>query len=295
MGWISRLFGREKQFRASSDLSRGVDSAKDLSGKQQRSEMVGAYDRDELHSVIRHALSPVLAELEQISERLNVISSTPDTNARRLADGVNSETMQRAIEYALAHMFRLLQQRGAGITVPAAILGKTPDGNTVLPFEPMFQYLLLVMNPLFPGLYSIQVILPSTFTKVDQLALLPNGVQTKALHINTKKAPPGFVEAIRLLQQNNANNLYLGMIEASQDATQHNLQYYPCTGSDLRNTAPDKYPDDLMLYFNTQPKPIIVQRHIPNVDEIFASLHELEAGTPSWLSRESRGTEQIEP
>lgn len=290
MGWLARLFGRKKHEIASSDHINGVSDLGNTLDKQMPDEQgsrLYSYDYNTLHEVIRLALVPALSELQQINERLDVTMAAPNAGAPVSA---NTDTVQRTIEYALAHFLGLLNKRGAGIKVNPAILGRTPDGNTALPFEPNLQHLLLVMNPLFPGLYSTQIILPSTFTKVDQLALLPNGVQTKSLHIDTRKAPAGFVEAIRSLQQNNANNLYLGVMEPGQDGSQHNLRYFPCTGSELRNPAPDRFPGDLMLYFDTQPKPIVVQRSIPNTDEVFASLHELEQGIPDWLKNETQSS-----
>lgn len=290
MGWIARLFGREKRITTSSEDAGDVHDPGITSNEQIVDEVIEQHSYGALHEAVRLALTPILTELQNIKERLEVGSLAPSASYAEASSGVTTNDTQRAIEYALAHFLGLLNQRGAGIQVNPAILRQTPDGNTALPFEPNLQYLLLVMNPLFPGLYSTQIILPSTFTKVDQLALLPNGVQTKSLHIDTRKAPPGFVEAIRSLQQNNANNLYLGMMEPGQAGSPHKLRYFPCTGSELRNPAPDKFPDDLMLYFDTQPKSIVVQRSIPNADEIFASLHELEQGTPDWLENEAHSS-----
>jgi hypothetical protein len=294
MGLFARLFGRRTKQATPifADQAGEVDSAIDTSDNQSQDENFETRSQDTLHDTLRQALAPILTELQRTNERLNTMSAHSGGNNSRLGDSGTSETMQLAIEYALAHFFGLLKKRGAGIEVNPAILGRTADGNTALPFEPKLQYLLLVMNPLFPGLYSTQIILPSTFTKVDQLRQLPNGVQTKSLHIDTKKAPLGFVEAIESLQKNNADNLYLGMMDAPEGGDRHELRYYKCTGSELRNTAPDRFPDDLMLYFDTQSKPIVVQRRIPNVDEIFAPLHELEEGTPEWLSEDGMQNEQ---
>lgn len=291
MGWIARLFGRDKQTSVSANQIGGVENLKDISGNPVLDTTVTAYSYETLHETIRLALAPALTELQEIGERLNVALATPHGGA----SSTNTEATERTVEYALAHFLGLLNNRGAGIQVNPAILGKTPDGNTVLPFEPNLQYLLLVMNPLFPGLYSAQIILPSTFTRVDQLALLPSGVRAKSLHIDTKKAPPGFVEAIRSLQENNANNLYLGMLVQAQDESRYELRYFPCTGSELRNTAPDRFPNDLMLYFDTQPRPIVLQHHVPNTEDILAALHEIENGAPDWLAKKETENQQSQP
>ncbi len=281
MGWIARLFGREKRANAPADHVEEIGAPEDMLYRKPSEESGVTYGL---------ALAPVLAELQRINERLDIALAMSSSSHSGEGGTANAETMQRVIEYALAHFFGLLKGRGVGVTVPAAMLGQTPDGNTILPFDPRVQYILLVMNPLYPQLYSAQMILPSTFTRVDQLRLLPNDVQTKALHINIKKAPPGFIEAVRALQENNADNLYLGQMEASQDGSPHKLQYFPCTGSNLRNPAPERFPDDLVLFFHTQPRPIVVQQYVPNLDEVFAPLHELENGTPDWLAKDEKLT-----
>lgn len=184
--------------------------------------------------------------------------------------------MERAIEHALAHVYSLVRRREKFMT-PPAMLRPTADGNTALPLDPVRQYLLLVMNPLYPQLYAAQIVLSGTFTRVDVLPHLPNEKNTHALHIMTRKAPPGFVDALQALHRENWRNLYLGKLEPSPDGVApHTLQYFPCTGSAIRNPDPNKFEDELVVYFYSEPQPFVIEQEVAGAADVFAALRDLE-------------------
>lgn len=288
MGWLARLFGREHP-KAESDAKEIVKndmmalSNDDLPTDYSQDDALGSTSGTMLHAT-NDTLAHLVSALQHTNERLDGLYALlqRNANARSSSDVTASylsgrEDMQRAIEYALAHVYNLIRRRGDEIQVPAAMLRQTPDGNTLLPLDPRQQYLLLIMNPLYPHLYATQMLLPSTYTYIDKLNRLPNNVQTLALHINTRKAPPGFIDALWALCSGNASNLFLGKLEPSNDeVSPHTLEYFRYTGSDIRNPKPDTFPDELMLYFHVQPQPFIMRQNLPPAEEIFASLEALE-------------------
>lgn len=286
MGWLARLFGREQPASQIQTPTGHETSTHDVTSPLSPLSTSGLFDglQQPLQTVMEHAIAPTLAELHDIRQRLDALLGSrpsPPVQTTTVSPNANSTTMdteslERAIEYALAHFYRLLRGREE-LKVPAAMLGKTPDGNTHLPLDPKLQHLLVVMHPLYPHLYTTLIVLPGTFTSVHELHELPNGVQTYALHINTRKAPPGFIDALTTLHAQNWENLFLGRLTAAEDGMHsHTLQYFRCTGSDIRNPAPEKYPDQKMMYFNGKPEPFIFRQNLAGTEEIFSALEVLE-------------------
>lgn len=285
MGWLARLFGREHGMASleTTSAAQGGNTPLGFSnGAYTGANVAGDGASGTLQRSVESALVPLATEVQRLGQRLDELNAwlrgngSPMSTARS-DDAAGLKNMESAIEYALAHFYSLLRRRGEEFTVPAAMLGQTPDGNTILPFDPREQYLLLIMNPLYPHLYATLMVLPKTYTRVDTLSRLPNNVQTHALHIDTRKAPPGFIDALWALYTNNSANLYLGKMEPSADGVSpHTLKYFPCTGSEPRNPKPQAFPNEIMLYFHAQPQPIIVRQDASNADEVFAALRAIE-------------------
>lgn len=286
MGWFARLFGREKPApnvsslewnhrvdeRPSDDEATAFPSYESAQSNQDLSQLVRA--------AVEHALAPTMAAVERMRQELNDLAlarGSAPAQAGTVANSVMDRAdLEWAIENALAYFYRLLRGREE-FKVPAAMLGKTPDGNTMLPLDPQQQHILVIMNPLYPHLYTTLLVLPATFTRVDALHRLPNGVQTHALHINTRKAPPGFMEALVIMHRENADNLFLGTLTTMDDATaEHKLQYFRCTGSDIRNPAPDKFPEEMMIYFDSSPSHFILRQSPEGVEDVFSALAMLQ-------------------
>jgi hypothetical protein len=284
MGWIARLFGREKA--ASTVVSGGSDPLAgrvvdgDSPALPQPSLGSTQIPQDVVRSAVQHALAPVVSELQGIRRELDGLLATRRLEPGQASSGDNAiadqASLERAIENALAYFYRLLRGREE-FKVPAAILGQTADGNTVLPLDPIQQHMLIIMNPLYPHLYTTLIVLPATFTRVDALHRLPNGVQTYALHINTRKAPPGLMDALIALHRENSDNLFLGLLTiVDDDTSKYKLQYFRCTGSEIRNPAPDRFPEDMMIYFNGVPEPFILRQSPVGVEDVFSALERLE-------------------
>lgn len=282
MGWFARLFGRERTASRIETPSGYTAIPSDPTSLLSPSSAVDGIQQP-LHTAVEQAIAPTMVALQDIRQRLDALlamrtpsptqmAGLPITNAGT----VDRETMEEAIQYALAHFYRLLRGHEE-FKVPAAMLDRLPDGNTLLPLDPKLQHFLVVMHPLYPHIYTTLIVLPGTFTHVDELQRLPNGVQVYSLHINTKKAPPGFMDALIALHRENWENLFLGTLTAAQDgASPHTLQYFRCTGSEIRNPAPDKFRDHKMIYFNGNPEPFILRQNLTGAEEVFSAWDTLE-------------------
>lgn len=141
------------------------------------------------------------------------------------------------------------------------------------------------MHPLYPHMYTTLIVLPGTFTRVDRLGMLPNGVRVRSLHINERKAAPGFVEALRALHRENSGNLFLGTLTPMPGKrTDYELEYFRCTGSEIRNADAEQFPGEQMMFFNDVPEPLIFRQHMDGVDDVFSALIDLEHAAASAAS-----------
>lgn len=254
----------------------------------------GGDDSRVVEAAVQRALSPVIGELQALRRMLATLGrpAAPDASATAAQQGVQTssgaaldrETIEHAIENALAHFYQLLRGREEFKAQPVFLM-PTPDGNTALPLDPLLQHLLVVMHPLYPHMYTTIIVLPGTFTRVDRLPSLPNGVRVRSLHINERKAAPGFMSALRVLHRENSENLFLGTLTpAPGEREEYRLEYFRCTGSDIRNADAEQFPGEQMMFFNDVPEPLVFRQHLDGVEDVFSALADLENAAASTVT-----------
>lgn len=235
-----------------------------------------------IEAALQRALAPVVVEMQSLHHLIGAMDhagtarqpgvQAPEETGRAAID---RETIELAIEHALAHFYQLLRGREEFKAQPV-FLKPTPDGNTALPLDPLLQHLLVVMHPLYPHMYTTLIVLPGTFTRVDRLGTLPNGVRVHSLHINERKAAPGFMDALRALHRENSENLFLGKLTATPGGrSEYQLEYFRCTGSDIRNADAEQFPGEQMMFFNDVPEPLIFRQRMEGVEDVFSALADL--------------------
>lgn len=298
VSFFARLFGRNRRSPEQATLDDGAGdstsqfSTMDMAGVSVSQEaLVDGVTYGAMDAVIHRAVDPLVVELQAIRGMLGTIerpaatgasSSTQQPGAQMPGSAaVDREIIERAIENALAHFYQLLRGREE-FKAPPVFLKPTADGNTALPLDPMLQHLLAVMHPLYPHMYTTLIVLPGTFTRVDRLNALPNGVRVHSLHINERKAAPGFMDALRALHRDNSENLFLGKLTPVPGVrSEYQLEYFRCTGSPIRNPDTDQFPGEQMMYFNDVPEPLVIRQHVNGVEDVFSALQQLMQSTVS--------------
>jgi hypothetical protein len=296
MSFFARLFGRNRRSPEQTTPDDGtVDttspfSAVGMAGTGVPQEVVmDGLPYDTVDAAIHRAVGPLVVELQAMRRMLGTIDrpaatgvpfSTQQLGAQTSGSAtVDREIIERAIENALAHFYQLLRGREEFKALPV-FLQPTADGNTALPLDPMLQHLLVVMHPLYPHMYTTLIVLPGTFTRVDRLSALPNGVRVHSLHINERKAAPGFMDALRALHRENSENLFLGKLTpAPGERSDYQLEYFRCTGSPIRNPDTEQFPGEQMMFFNDVPEPLVFRQHINGVEDVFSALQQLMQST----------------
>jgi hypothetical protein len=296
MSFLARLFGwnrHKPDLAPSEDAGSGDESTFHIVGVPANGvSQADGVDQSAYEAAVQRAISPVVSELQILRRMIETKERLPQEGASQsprpqAAPGVytiTQDVMERAIESALAHFYQLLRGREEFKAQPV-YLPPAPDGNTWLPMDPELQHFLLVMHPLYPHMYTTIIVLPGTFTRVDRLRTLPNnGVRVHSLHINERKAAPGFMDAIRALHRANSENLFLGKLTPrTEERNRYLLEYFRCTTSEMRKADPERYPDDQMIFFNDVPEPLIIRQRLDGVDDVFSALRSLtssEAAEP---------------
>jgi hypothetical protein len=94
-------------------------------------------------------------------------------------------------------------------------------------------------------------------------------------------------------RENWEKNLFLGTLTASQNGVSpHTLQYFRCTGSAIRNPAPDKFRDHTMIYFHGNPEPFILRQAFSGTEEVFSASDALER---DYAARDDSASQGEEP
>ncbi|MGZ6352043.1 MAG: hypothetical protein ACXWQ8_21385, partial [Ktedonobacterales bacterium] len=186
---------------------------------------------------------------DTMTDKLNSIESL----LRSFGDSSpSSRVIEDAVHDAFMRLYRMLRDKGE-LAAPQPIpQPATPEGNVLLPLDPRQQYELLLMNPLQPDIYGARIILHSAYTHVDPLPYLASSnTQRHSLHIDTRKAPPGFAELLLKFQQDNRGCMYLGLRRHLPPDT-FEVTYWPCVetvhAEDLIN-----FPYHVCLYFDSNP------------------------------------------
>lgn len=163
-----------------------------------------------------------------------------------------SKLIEDAIHEAFMRLYRMLRENGELAPPQPLLQAATPEGNVLLPLDPTQQYELLLMNPLQPEIYGARIILHSSYTRAYLLPYLANSdTQRYSLHINTKKAPPGFAEMLQHIQSESRECMYLGRRRSLTSGT-FEVTYWPCVET-VHAEDLSGFPDDVCLYFDAIP------------------------------------------
>jgi hypothetical protein len=191
-------------------------------------------------------------EIQPLFDTLNGKLSSIESLLRSSGDtSPTSREIEDAVHAAFMRLYHMLRDKGE-LAPPQPIPQPATQGNVLLPLDPHQQYELLLMNPLHPDMYGARIILHSSYTRAYLLPYLANSdIQRYSLHIDTRKAPPGFAEMLRTFQNDSHDCLYLGRRELL-NADTFEVTYWPCVET-VHAEDLDNFPYDVCLYFDAIP------------------------------------------